>query len=338
MKTKIVYIITSNGKDHYVEQALMSIWSCKHYNPDAKITVVADKDSQKFVEKYKEFNELVSEFIYKEFESNVSKMVCSRILKTTLRNIISGDFLFVDTDTIFCDSIGEIDNLNFNIALVEDLHFPNLKSSPFKETICNKFFSFYKTSPKLDLTYFNSGVIFAKDTKINKEFYQQWNKNWNIIKESGYYFDQLPLLRTVMEYPNLIHKLDPRLNAQIFASIKYLSKGKILHFFNYNKTSKTFSHPFFSYDYYLKIKDYGLSTEIKSDIVNCKELFLTPTIILGGKDYFFWVSNPCSILKKFQDIFFLNIIINSFLKLCYRILLIVEKIKKSNNKELAVQK
>lgn len=36
MKTKIIYVLVSNENDCYLEQALVSIYSLRLYNPDAK--------------------------------------------------------------------------------------------------------------------------------------------------------------------------------------------------------------------------------------------------------------------------------------------------------------
>ena len=42
MNTKLVYVLTSASDKHYIEQALMAVYSARHWNPDAHIVLVVD--------------------------------------------------------------------------------------------------------------------------------------------------------------------------------------------------------------------------------------------------------------------------------------------------------
>jgi hypothetical protein len=50
MKTKIIYVLVSNENDCYLEQALVSIYSLRLYNPDANVFYLLMK---KQVERWK---------------------------------------------------------------------------------------------------------------------------------------------------------------------------------------------------------------------------------------------------------------------------------------------
>ena len=45
MKTKIIYVLVSNENDCYLEQALVSIYSLRLYNPDANLLLVSSINS-----------------------------------------------------------------------------------------------------------------------------------------------------------------------------------------------------------------------------------------------------------------------------------------------------
>jgi cellulose synthase/poly-beta-1,6-N-acetylglucosamine synthase-like glycosyltransferase len=45
MKTKIVYVLTSNEKDLLLEQLLLSLYSLKYHNPTADVYLVVDQDT-----------------------------------------------------------------------------------------------------------------------------------------------------------------------------------------------------------------------------------------------------------------------------------------------------
>lgn len=45
MKTKIIYVLVSNENDCYLEQALVSIYSLRLYNPDANLLLLVDEET-----------------------------------------------------------------------------------------------------------------------------------------------------------------------------------------------------------------------------------------------------------------------------------------------------
>ncbi len=320
MNTKIVYVVISNKNSIYVEQAYMSIWSCKKFNPDANIYVVTDSGTKDILKSYPALDRLLSELIIKEFPSDISNFERSRILKTTLRELISGDYLFVDTDTIICGSIEEIDSIKEDICIVEDTHIPKLSEHPFKKGVSSKFERLYGISPSFNEVYYNSGVIFCKDTSMAHDFYKIWHSNWLASKDKSQgMFDQPSLLKTVIENPGMVKTLDPNYNVQILGCIRYLCTGKILHFFNAN-WGRDSVHPFLNKKYYHQIKHTSfLSEKVKSDIMNCKSLFAIPTFIIGPEDVPYWLSRSCQILKKLQNSPRLNSFVTTMLKVINKI-------------------
>ena len=100
MKTKIVYVVISTDNDIYLEQAWISAYSVKYYNPTAFITFVTDEDTYKGIvsSDRKNILQIVDEIIPIPLEKGLSNMKRSRWIKTNLRNLIKGDFLFIDTD------------------------------------------------------------------------------------------------------------------------------------------------------------------------------------------------------------------------------------------------
>lgn len=280
----------------------MSIWSCKHYNPEAEITIVTDESTFPHLEKYPELVMLATKVSIHEFSPGISNFERSRSLKTRLRFLIEGDYLFVDTDTIFCDTICEIDLIQSDIAIVEDLHVPFLLKHPLKKNIINRTESVYgDISVSEGTKYFNSGVIYSKDTDLSKHFYHEWNSNWELSKnKTNRLYDQPALLKTIIDNPNYVKTLEGIYNVQLAGSIRYLFDGKILHFFNFNING--IAHPFWNKEYYNRIKEtLILSENVKADILNCKSLFAIPTCIIGPEESSFWKSKQCQILMRIQQ-------------------------------------
>lgn len=279
MKTKIVYVLISSMKDVYTEQNWVSAWSLKKSNPDSHIVLVTDEETLLGIKSCyrKEFLTLIDEEISIHFEASISNVERSRILKTSLREIVKGDFLFIDSDTIITESLSDIDNTTCHIGMVYDLHC-KLTEYPFEDIIRSWHKYLFEKELESDVDQYNSGVIYAKDDEVAHEFFGKWHENWKSAKEKSDYRDQPSLLLTCDEMPNVVEPLSGIWNCQIMISIAYLYNAKIIHFFN-TQWKKTNISPFFEKDFYLQIKkNEGLTEEQKNMIVNCKSEFITPSM------------------------------------------------------------
>jgi hypothetical protein len=133
------------------------------------------------------------------------KKQCSRYLKTSLRPLVDGDFLYIDVDTIICDSLRELDGLDVEIGAVPDLH----KNSQ----------------------YYNGGVMYSKDTLTAHKLYELWHELWLEDVRNGINTDQHSLdlankrLNAIMTIPGIWNYL---IRAGL---IDYLNRAKIIHYF-----------------------------------------------------------------------------------------------------------
>ena len=123
MRTKIVYVIVSCEKDAYLEEAFISVCSLRKWNPNSIVEIVVDNQTD---ESLKGNRSAILNYIDKKivvaFEDYWSNHEKSRLLKTNLRNIVEGDYLFIDTDTVITGDLSEIDDCEYDIACVPDKH------------------------------------------------------------------------------------------------------------------------------------------------------------------------------------------------------------------------
>lgn len=284
MKTKIVYVVISSLGDIYWEQAWASAWSARYHNPNAHITLVCDNETLKSsLDCYRTKSlSLFDEIVQISFDASVSNKQRSRQIKTNLRNYISGDFLFVDSDTIITDDLNDIDDFPYNIGMVCDMHS---HPCPIPE-----FYEWVKRTYGIDLPketkYYNSGVIYAKDNDETKSFFEQWNHNWLLAGDKVWYTDQTPLAKTVMENANSIHDLPDIYNCQICSSVKYLHEAKILHIFNHPWFfPSTIIHPLMKKETYQQIKDaQGIKGDVEALILHCKSAFYNVSSPIGVEE------------------------------------------------------
>ena len=237
MQTKIVYTLVSDNSDTYLEQALLSVYSLRLHNPQAIVELVVDQfTAMTIVDKREEIKKYITNLIEIEVPSELNKVQRSRYLKTNLRAFIKGDYLFIDCDTVICDNLDEIDNFDGDLGMVPDINgdLP-LKDNTVIERCHKAGFTNLKEKP-----YYNSGVIFSRDTEISHKLYAEWAKLWHLSNEKGVSFDQPALCQANVNLDLPINELNGIWNCQFKYTngYKFLKKAKILHYYSNNGAGK----------------------------------------------------------------------------------------------------
>lgn len=238
MKTKIVYCLVSDGQDYYYEQLLISLCSLRRHNPEAEVEVVCDNDTNTtLIGTRHGIFEYDIQVHSVETPSDWKKWERSRYLKTNLRKLIQGDYLFIDTDTVICSSLDFIDDISTEIAAVFDSHvthpLPSLSQSRH-ETEQWIWRQAQKTGANIEgLWQYNSGVMLVRDTPLAHDLYARWASHYQAQLKQGVKVDQLPLLLSNHEMNNVITPLDPRLNCQVSfqEGRNAASEAVIIHYF-----------------------------------------------------------------------------------------------------------
>ena len=240
MRTKIIYIVSSDENDYYLEQTLLSVYSLRKHNPDAVVELVVDHKTDSTIKGNRiEILKYVNRKIVILTPSYLNKVQTSRFLKTSLRNIVEGDFLYIDSDTVITDKLDEIDNVDFEIGAVQNWH----ASISYH----------YRTGDRIkeeakedgwecgdDIKYYNGGVLYVKDTDRMYLFFKDWQLAWmDIMQKTGRHYDQSPLALINERYGYLIEELPGIWNCQILKyGIPYLHNAKIIHYYIASKSSK----------------------------------------------------------------------------------------------------
>ena len=287
MRTKIVYVVTSDESDVYLEQALLSVFSLRKHNPNAYVELVVDQDTDATIAgKRGEILKYIDNKVVVNVPEEYNKVCKSRWLKTSLRQHVKGDFLYIDTDTIVIDNLSEIDSFQGNICAVRNAHVPISfrKDSIYMRTIKrNALEEGWKCSD--EIPFFNSGVFFVKDTAESYEFFSCWHKNWNdFYKRFGRHEDQAPLAATNEKFKYMIKELSGTWNCQLARNgISYLANAKIMHYLMFGR----YVHPwiFYNHDILNEIKELGYISDKISKIVNdAKNSFVKLYMNISGKD------------------------------------------------------
>ena len=294
MKTKIVYCIVSNDEDIYLEQAWVSIYTLRRHNPEAKVILLVDKGTEATLTgKRGGIRELVTEVVAVDTPDGYNAMQRSRYLKTNFRQFIAGDLLFIDADTVVGGSLAGIDNIEAEIACVPDGHRRFRELSGF-DIIRQRVCSTYGEMTFDDEFYFNSGVIYVKDTPRMRAFFADWYDIWKYSSfEKGLSLDQPALFMANKKNGHIIKELPGEFNCQIAYSLKYFYGGLIIHFFNVSlpMLSSELS-VFYDDSFYRKQKEYGgVTHEIKEILDDKSRWFNVQTNLVCGSHFDFLTSN-----------------------------------------------
>lgn len=237
MNTRIVYTLISDETDSYLEQALMSVYSLRKYHPDSMVDLVVDSRTEATLEgKRGKIKEYVTTIVPVEVPEQFDKKSRSRYLKTNLRQLIHGDYLFVDCDTVICGRLDGIDNIEGDMAAASDVNGPLPLTDEYVVARCEAAgFLGLKSQP-----YFNSGVMLVRDTPQTHQFYERWYANWQASASKGVTFDQPALCQTNVEMGLPIRELSGEWNCQFKyrQGYAYLRKALIMHYFNGNGSNQ----------------------------------------------------------------------------------------------------
>lgn len=229
----VCYVLTDSDSLQYYNELLISLASLRKRGFQGKVVVLTDEKTGSIIEKQArhELDELCADYIIVDIPARYSQKEKSRYIKTSMREYIKGDFLYIDTDTIIADALPETVS-DCDLALVKDAHGTMIEAG-----IVNHYQALFK---KCDYpfdasgTIYNSGVIWCKDTAFTHTFFRRWHDEWNYSLSRGVVFDQPSLNKLSVELGGAISELDGRYNVQISypLALQYLSHAYIIHCFN----------------------------------------------------------------------------------------------------------
>ena len=288
MKTQIVYVLVSSEKDVFLEELWVSVWSLRRYEPDVTVNVVVDKPTAERIKANRELVALVTNVVVADVPEKYTPKERSREIKTRIRELIKGDFFYIDTDTVICKPLDDIDSCECDVAGIPDSNVW-LKDNPFGGGMVGSVKGIFGSDVSNRGYLINGGVIYAKDNEVAHELFRRWNKNWTYSSfEKGNSQDQPALWQSDHEMGNVIGLLPDVYNSQVAMSLQYFADAAIVHFLHMSFIPDQSYSPYLCQKIYKDIKVVGtLTPEIKNLIVNCKSSFAPMTMPVGKEQLLF---------------------------------------------------
>ena len=228
--TKYVFVLTSSPKDFYCEQTLVAIASLRVHNPGAFVTVLTDdKTAATLTGNRAALKSSVDELKVISIDDKFTPMQRSRFLKTSMRNVVDGDFLFIDSDTAIVGDLSIPEEWRGGIYAVLDFH-TNLSKAINRRKVRNNAINM-GFSPILNDELFNSGVIFVADTPEMRKFFEKWHELWLACVSKGFNFDMASFAEADFTFGYIIKQMPGAWNCQLAYGNRFLPTAKVLHFF-----------------------------------------------------------------------------------------------------------
>lgn len=302
MKTKLLYVLISSEKDIYLEQLYISTFSAKRKMPECKITLITDEDTKAtFKGTRAEEIKYVDELIVVPIDKKYTPQQRSRILKTSARLQVEGDFLFIDTDTIINKPLYDIDEIDCELSACRDSH-SEFDKNPYRK-MCLEHGHMLGWPIEEEKEYFNSGIIYVKDNESTREFYERWNEEWKKGTEAGVNMDQPAFAKTNYHLGHRIKRLDDRWNCELLHGMKYFKDAYIIHYLA-TSNSDSDKQIFVLKDKaaYKEIKKTGKITKQIEELVDDPYTGLEElTTLVSGKELYLMRSPLFDILKSIQS-------------------------------------
>lgn len=281
MSLKFVYALVSSENDYYAEQALISMHSLRLHNPDACIVLVTDSATlNTLTGNRSRIKDYIDEYVTVNPPVEFTPVQKSRFIKTSLRQNVKGDFLYIDNDTIIVDSLCELEDLDCEMGAVLNCHCTGENDRQLRGYLDKTKKTYWDYN-----RYFNNGVLFVKDTANTRKFFADWHNLWNEeMAKFGISIDQPSSAQANVANGCLITEIDGRFNCQIFMSgaKRYILNPCILHYFN--ASNRGLSHPLKDKRYMRDIREKGAEADLNDIIRTAHSAFLLSWRVLDDEE------------------------------------------------------
>lgn len=307
MNFKVVYVLVSSTEDFYTEQAIMSMVSLRDWHPRCNITLVSDKETvASFSGHRAEIMQLADKVITPELPFDIvnSPKKRSRYLKTSLRPLIEGNFLYLDCDTIVTGNLDGLDRELCDVMAVVNAHDISChrKSKQLQD--------YLKMSGKdfdYNYPYYNGGVIFTKDTPLSRDFFKVWHELWlTDLREYAISRDMFALALANSQLNGVIKELPGQYNCQIEVreGARCLYDAKIVHYW---AEGDNFSGILLkNKEFWKNIREHGVTNVEKAIVNNLKRNYFETGYYLTDKEFSLFNSLLTRIGYKLSKIFHRN--------------------------------
>jgi len=224
----ICFVLSAKDLGLYADMAAVAVLAVRRLHPQARIILVTDEPTVRAIEHGNHaLGNIVSEIIIQPTGTD-DPIVSSRHLRTVLRQLVKGDYLYLDNDAIAVRPLNRGWPKGADLALARDWNQRGILADalPIIENLRVKLGWEFLPDP-----YFNNGVIFVRDTPAADAFYIEWHRRWRQTLSLGIPQDQMPFNSVIAAGFAKVAILPDRDNWVTESTVMLRGRARIFHFF-----------------------------------------------------------------------------------------------------------
>lgn len=226
---RVVYVISSDGRDAYADMALISMLSMRINNPGLEILAVCDEQSAITLRAKKHrMLDVCDQFITVPTPDG-EPTFRNRWIKTQLCRYVEGNILNIDADTLIRGSLADLHHLVSELGAVA-----NHNGATLSEQIWTEDRQVFEGMgwPSTFRTYVNCGFFFFKPCPRVRELFATWHELWLTgVSATGLLRDQPSFNSSIVLSGVEVKVLPSTFNAQLAMSWNHSSQAVVWHFY-----------------------------------------------------------------------------------------------------------
>lgn len=226
----ICYALTCGNDDYYAQMTYISASLVQRLYPNRRIVLLVDEVTDELLRGRDDpVLSVIKEMCRVETGSS-SQSLRSRFLKTTLRQMQEGPFVFLDADTAPVRPFDEFLDCGADFAAVQNRD-AYVRRPGFSRWAGTNIFQPMGWSHPLSC-YFNSGVMYMADNAATHRLAARWHTLWKQqVQKIAMHQDQAALNVALQEVDVTIEEFGPPFNAVVEYVPSYARDARILHYF-----------------------------------------------------------------------------------------------------------
>jgi hypothetical protein len=224
---KVVYAVVATPGSPFLSWAAASAYVAKSLNCVSSVSLCTDTATLNYAKSINHhlLNIVDEILVASDFTGTARER--SRWVKTQIRNMVKGDFVFIDADAVPVAEFDELINHGLDFAAVE-------ADAPF-----SRIASWYVPTAKMlkwkishDIHY-SSGVFFLRDNELTQKFGRSWKQKWLEWKDvdmSGVFADQPSFNSAIFESEMTKATVPSKFNIPLFRPFYRIEDPRIFHY------------------------------------------------------------------------------------------------------------
>ena len=225
----IVFAITSSGKDIYTAITRIAAASVRITNPSVHIFTACDEQTYRAIEGSDDplLGE-IDEWLRID-TPEAGGIFRNRYVKTRLRDVVDGDFLFLDSDVLVRGDLGPIFEVDADVACTCNHSRDTYGEQVWEDDLETLEAMHWETDHGF---YANGGLIFYRDTPAARSFGREWHDRWLASsRATGKYRDQPALNSALHATRPKVCILPHRFNAQFKVTTRAAIDAAVWHYY-----------------------------------------------------------------------------------------------------------